>query len=144
MASWDREETRIWKIAVGVVLGVALAGVIGFFVRAWLAQQAIKQIGEQASQMLLQQQRAAAEMQRRAAEREDARRAELARTLREQEQAKRAALDEQIRRERAWQKFYKRPAKCDENPNSETMMQCANEHIRAKRQFDELYAAGKL
>lgn len=60
------------------------------------------------------------------------------------EDARRAALDEAARRERAWAKFYKRAPNCDNNPNQEQLVECANQHIRAKRQFDEAYVAGKL
>jgi len=33
---------------------------------------------------------------------------------------------------------------CDNNPNQEQLVECANQHIRAKRKFEEAYAAGKL
>lgn len=54
------------------------------------------------------------------------------------------ALEAAARKERAWAKFYKQPAQCDGNPSSETMTECANHYIRAKRRFEESYAAGKL
>jgi hypothetical protein len=38
----------------------------------------------------------------------------------------------------------KRPAHCADPATSQVMVECANEHIRAKRRFEELYAAGKL
>ena len=47
-------------------------------------------------------------------------------------------------KEGALTKFYKKPAKCDGNPNNETMTECANDYIRSKRQFEVDYAAGKL
>ena len=31
MPSWEREENSVWKIAIGVTLGILVAGVIGFF-----------------------------------------------------------------------------------------------------------------
>jgi hypothetical protein len=55
-----------------------------------------------------------------------------------------AAVEAAARRERAWAKYYKKPTQCEGNPNNETMVECANHHIRAKRQFEEAYAAGKL
>ena len=67
------------------------------------------------------------------------------------EQKRHAALkvearqrEELARRERAWAKFYVKPARCDNSPNGETLMECANEHIRAKRRFETEYAAGSL
>jgi hypothetical protein len=47
------------------------------------------------------------------------------------------------KKEAAWQKFYKRPAHCD-RPEGPQFVECANQHIRARRAFDTLYAAGKL
>ena len=54
------------------------------------------------------------------------------------------AAEAAARKERAWAKFYKKPAQCEGNPNNDTMVECANHFIRAKRQFDEAYAAGRL
>jgi uncharacterized protein (DUF39 family) len=59
-------------------------------------------------------------------------------------QASAQVLDEKEREERAWAKFYKRPAYCDNDPTNEHAIQCANEFIRAQRQFREAYVAGKL
>jgi hypothetical protein len=59
-------------------------------------------------------------------------------------QASAQVLDEKTREERAWAKFYKRSAYCDNDPSNEHAIQCANEFIRAQRQFREAYAAGKL
>ena len=36
---------------------------------------------------------------------------------------------------------YKKPPKCDGNPTSETMTECANDYIRTKQQFDRAYDA---
>ena len=142
------EDYSVWQIAAGVALGILIAGAIGFFVRAWLAQRAIEQIGQQAQQMLIQQQKASqaaqAERERVAAVRAAAIRDETARRQRQEAAATAAVLDEKARREVAWAKFYKKPAHCDNQPNNETLVQCANEHIRAKRRFDTEYAAGKL
>ena len=144
MQSWEREDMSVWKIALGVTLGILVAGVIGFFVRAWMAQAAIEQITQQTSKMLIQQQQAdqAARDRSLAEKAEQERAAAYAATARQQ--AHTSATDAAMRRERAWSKYYKRPALCDDQPSNETMMKCANEHIRAKRQFDADYEAGKL
>lgn len=47
------------------------------------------------------------------------------------------------RKEAAWQKYYKRSAQCDK-PDGSGFVECANQHIRARRNFEALYAAGKL
>ena len=43
------------------------------------------------------------------------------------------------RRDRAWARFYQRPAQCDDNPTRTTMVECANHFIRAKREFEGSY-----
>jgi hypothetical protein len=67
-----------------------------------------------------------------------------------QEAERKAALAQQAaqqaieRKERAWALFYKKPSACDEIPPKATMVECANHFIRAKREFEQLYEAGKL
>ena len=47
------------------------------------------------------------------------------------------------RKERAWARFYKKPAACEETPPKASMVECANHFIRAKREFEQLFEAGK-
>jgi hypothetical protein len=54
------------------------------------------------------------------------------------------ALEAAARKERAWTQFYKQPPQCDGNPTDAAMTECANHYIRARRHFEEAYAAGKL
>jgi hypothetical protein len=63
---------------------------------------------------------------------------------RAREQAQQAAVDAARRKERAWERWYQRPAFCNENPTSAQMVECANHHIRARKEFEERYAAGRL
>jgi hypothetical protein len=53
-------------------------------------------------------------------------------------------LSEVERKQRAWSRYYKKPPYCEENPSSDVLIECANHYIRARRQFEEAYAAGKL
>ena len=53
-------------------------------------------------------------------------------------------LSELERKQRAWSRYYKKPPYCEENPSSDVLIECANHYIRARRQFEEAYAAGKL
>ena len=66
MRSWARKDNSVWKIALGVTLGILVAGVIGFVVRAWMAQAAIEQFTKQAEKMVQQQQQAAQAARNRA------------------------------------------------------------------------------
>ncbi len=144
MARWEREDNSVWKIAAGVALGILVAGAIGFFVRAWMAKAALEEFKQQTEKVLLQQQQAtkAARDKRLAEQAERDRAAAYSAGVRQRAQT--AAEDAAARRERAWAKYYKRPAMCDNQPSNETMVQCANDHIRAKRQFELDYAAGKF
>jgi predicted transcriptional regulator len=47
------------------------------------------------------------------------------------------------RKAREWASFYKKPPQCDDNPNRDLMIECANHYIRAKREFDATYGVGK-
>ncbi len=53
-------------------------------------------------------------------------------------------LSDLERKQRAWARYYKKPPYCVDNPTSDTLIDCANHYIRARRQFEEAYAAGKL
>jgi hypothetical protein len=63
---------------------------------------------------------------------------------RARETAEQAAVDAARRKDRAWQRYYQRPDFCADNPTAAQMVQCANHHIRARKEFEERYAAGKL
>jgi hypothetical protein len=62
---------------------------------------------------------------------------------RAREAAEQAAADAVRRKERAWERFYQRPAFCNENPTGAQMVLCANQYIRARREFEERYNAGR-
>lgn len=63
---------------------------------------------------------------------------------RARETAEQHAIEAARRKERAWQRFYQRPDFCADNPTAAQMVQCANHHIRARKEFEDRYAAGKL
>ena len=64
--------------------------------------------------------------------------------LRARETAEQAAVEAARRKERAWQRFYQRPDFCADNPTAALMVQCANQYIRARKDFEERYSAGRL
>jgi hypothetical protein len=151
--SFDRgdDNNLVWKIAAGVAIGIIAAALVLFLVERYRTQLAFEEVarifqgltrGVQESSARSAEESRQREAQRAAMEQQI--RLEKAAQQRAIDDAKRTAIEEAARRERAWAKFYKRPPNCDNNPNQETMVECANHHIRAKRQFDEAYAAGKL
>lgn len=139
------------QIAVGVAIGILTAMALTWLAGEWRAQQAAKEAEAVLRQFTVNQSRTieaanarAAAMAERARQEAQDRREAAAALQRQQEQAKRDDMAEVERREQAWARFYKRPAHCADPPTGLAMVECANQHIRAKRQFDELYSAGKL
>lgn len=59
------------------------------------------------------------------------------------EAVQRAAQQAAERRDRAWARFYQKPAQCDENPTKATMVECANHYIRARREFEAQYGPAR-
>ncbi len=57
-----------------------------------------------------------------------------------EEEARRLEVEAVDRKAKAWEKFYRKPAVC----NDANTMDCANAFIRAKRTFEEKYARGEL
>lgn len=152
-----KSEDRLWKLVLAVFLGFCMAGLLGFAVRMYLVNRAIDQFGDQMRQIGVQSQRLTehfrlqADQQRRQsaeaaravqqAKDERARAAGLAE--REKWEAQKVAEVEARRKETAWERYYKRPASC-ENAQGDAFIECGNHHIRARRKFDELYAKGAL
>jgi hypothetical protein len=63
---------------------------------------------------------------------------------RAKDSAEQSAQEAAKRKQRAWERFYQAPAFCSENPTPAQMVQCANHHIRARKEFEERYGGGKL
>lgn len=57
----------------------------------------------------------------------------------EREQARK----QQAQRERAWAAFYQAPEACKNPESSIVFNACADEHIRARRAFDQTYTPGR-
>jgi hypothetical protein len=142
----DEWSVPLWlQIAVGVTFGVLLANGIELVVAreylGWQLSQASAQMRQsneavaaraRADRQLAADNAVAAESERVHSLVDEQRRAEAARV---------SAVAEAARREHAWAKFYKPSPGCI---GSVATLECANEHMRFKREFDASYAAGKL
>ena len=62
---------------------------------------------------------------------------------RARETAEQLAVEAARRKERAWQRFYQRPDFCADNPTAALRVQCANQYIRARKEFEQRYASGR-
>ena len=136
--------TLLWKIAAGVAIGIVVAAVVLYAIVNYRAQVAVEEL----TRSLQQVSRSVSESSERASrerQRQEADRAALEQDARQrQAEQLRVTAEAALRKERAWAKFYRKPPNCEGNPNNDQLVECANQFIRAKRQFEEAYAAGKL
>lgn len=56
----------------------------------------------------------------------------------------RNADNEQARKDAAWERFYKKPKKCDNPTDNTVMVECGNHYMREQQRFEKLFADGKL
>ena len=145
-----RSETDTVKIALGVAAGILLAGTIAFLVRLWFLNHALGRVNEavitinkQTQHQIERERELAAAAQAAARQQEAERRAVEAAMQRARELEARERLTREIAKEEAWKRYYQRPDTCD-RAEGQAFVECANQHIRAKRKFEELWAAGKL
>lgn len=142
-------------IAVGVAIGVLVGGLALYGIQLWHTQRMIDQAARSAQQVFKQSAEAMAKARREAMVRQAAaeerqlaenarRRAALAEQQRADTSRRKAEIEEATRKELAWSRYYRKPARCDSPPDGPDMVSCANEFIRAKRSFESLYAGGKL
>ena len=147
--------THPWQIAAGVAVGIVIGGVVVYQAGQDATQRTVSDAVESFNRMVHGDSqpgpRDEKERQRQTTEQAAAKtlRDQQARQLRADQQKASGgggseAVEAAARKERAWAKYYKKPPQCDGNQSSDTMVECANHFIRAKRQFEEAYAAGKL
>jgi hypothetical protein len=137
--------SRRARIAVAAVGGMALVGILAV---------GLLSPGESGSgvnvQKELEDAKFMAELRRRqAAERfEDAQRElqeqrERAQAERDRLAAKQAAIDADNAKDRAWERFYTPSPGCQDKDGPGSTF-CANEHVRAKTEFERKWANGEL
>ena len=146
----EPEPNQILKIALGVGLGLAMAGFLSLAVRMYFVNQAMAQFNNSILQITSQSQRSvqmyqdrAVASQQAALEQATKQRVEAETRLKELEILKHQAAVEAARKEAAWRKFYKKPPLCD-IAEGQAFVECANGFIRATREFDLKYAKGQV
>jgi hypothetical protein len=141
----DSEEWPLPKVMAYVfalLIGLALVGLGVRWIQLRMAEDAVKTINASSAAASAEIRRSLAEAQQRA-DREKAERAAAQRRAIDEQNARIAALqDQERRREQAWSHFYV-PSEFCKNPDSRATMECTNEHARAKREFDQRWAAGR-
>jgi len=139
--SWT---THPLTLSLALVIGVALAWVVTVSIVRWRAQVAAEHQMQVTQEAARQAELRAQQAQREAAEREEQRQTKLqqqealkaqafAARQQAEEDARRAEAAAADRKEKAWAKFYRRPAFCE----TAATMECVNGYIRARRSFEE-------
>ena len=85
-----------------------------------------------------------AETMRRASEERNEQLAADAAQARMEMATARLEQQEAARKEAAWQAFFQPRKVCDNPPDSATLVECGNDHIRAKREFEDRWERGDL
>jgi len=136
-----RDGLGMWDVAAAVCIGVLGANAITWGVAELRLRWELQQVAEASRQAV---RRIEAEAARAAAAQRDAVQADRRRRAVEQhadDAARRAVLAEKERKAAAWAKFYRPSKACVESTVS---VDCANEHVRAKTEFERRYEAGEL
>ncbi|MEG2154980.1 MAG: hypothetical protein RRY41_08390 [Burkholderiaceae bacterium] len=133
---------NVLTAAIISMTGLALTLVVMVNVMRWsqtvVQETAVQHINQSAERAARQSQDAARVHQERERERV-ANQATLERATFDAQQASTAASQSAAEhREAAWRRFYQPSAACA-NPDTRPLVECANEHIRARRAFDLQY-----
>ncbi|WP_116363919.1 hypothetical protein [Parahaliea mediterranea] len=139
--SMDATVKLILQIAAGILLAATVMG-IGSLLVTYLTVQSINETAKEGVEQMnriSQQHQAKMEAQRQAqaAEAERKRQAQLAAQTRERQRKaeQQARAEDERRRQAAFERQYDAPEGC-ENPESERQfIECANDKIRARREF---------
>lgn len=139
MDYWRQPRIGTFEIAVGVAIGVLVANLIEWIAITSYAkfqlQLAVQEMQDQQKQERDRQARAAQAAAQIRQQREQQNQA----LVEQQRQARQAAQAAEMKKESAWKQFYHQPAECENMPNNDTFIKCSNEHIRARRKFEESY-----
>lgn len=151
----SRSKREWWKRALLGAL-IAVVGISAVMaIRMWIVQKAFADMQREVLSVSERMQRQAhASSQRMLAEQErqrearqvldQARRQSMADADSARALAHRAQLAERERKEGAWADYYQPPPQCDNANPSIDLVDCANRHIRAKRDFEVKYEAGHI
>lgn len=90
---------------------------------------------ERQARMQAEQEAIAAEKARREAQRTA--------VLQAREAAISAEREEEARKQAAWERFYRRPKKCESPPDNATLVECSNHYLREQQRFEKQYVANQ-
>lgn len=128
-----------WTIAGAVMLGILMADVVKTVVIAAYARIEIERALIDLKRQSQREQERANARAMSARIRADADEKAAQARMNAQRQAEAMAHQRAIEKEQAWRNFYVQPKVCIDPPDSATFTKCANDHIRAKKQFETTY-----
>jgi len=134
-----RQPASFWTITGAVCLGILAAHTIELVAATAMARASLQWAAYELEKSAKAAKAAEGE---RAVNQERQRQQALAIDAEAQKAAAEAEQRRQMakaKKDEAWAKFYKRDPACDDNPSTETFTRCANEHLRAKTQFEATY-----
>lgn len=163
-----RDGSTAWKVAAGVVVGVMLGGTLVYAIEHYMPHLAFHETAQVFGDAMRDSSQRSApepappvrdstspetlsaplESQIKQAEAAPPSAGVLApATLhvvneRKPDPGKEAARAELSRKAQTWAEHYEKPRHCVEHPIADTLVDCANHYIRAKREFDAAYMAG--
>lgn len=140
-----KPRVALWAhIAAGVCIGMLAATFITWRVAIIVIEAGAKEALATISRTADQSREASTKAMQAAAQAELTKRLRQAEAQRALEAARAQQEAEAEQRELAWTRYYRKSAACDEAKGGAWSVDCANEYIRARKRFAELYQAGKL
>jgi Sec-independent protein translocase protein TatA len=140
MSAVQTKETGKMKLVLKIALGILLSGAIIFAARAafviYFANEFKDRAAEVKTTYLQQAQERINAKQQKEREQQLAAQRE---NQRKQEQAKR-----EMQKNTAWNNYYVEKVGCEVFKSDSHMVECVNHKMRAKREFEKLYASGEL
>ncbi len=140
---------------IRIALGLLAAATLAFAGLGWIVHSRTEAVAEvklrsqpnQLEQSRAESQKLQLESQRRDTERQEQtqqqdvqRQQTITAQQQAEEDARRSQAEAVDRKAKAWEKFYRKPAVC----NDANTVDCANAFIRVRRIFEEKYARGEL
>lgn len=126
----------VLKIALGIFFGVILVWIAG----AWVVRYQLQQASAVIEQSLAEANAKSRAQQRQREARAAAQRLERQRVIDARFVAEDLARARAQHKDQLWQQFFQKSERC----LTQTSVECGNEYIRARREFERRYAAGDL
>lgn len=144
---FTRRRDRGMDPTLKIVLVILAVPVAIYFGDILYTQYVFNQVGQAATQFTkgLQEQSERAQLHMVQVEQERTRQKQLELDFQREQIDKQAAEQESARtKEAAWNKFYKRPAKCDDTSKQQVLVECGNFFIKEKNRFEGMWANNQL